>query len=189
MSSESYLIAQLISVQMYLYQIGGPIFMIIGSVSCILNLIIFTKKTLRKNPCSNYLIVYNLTNFLFIYTTFIQAVLSNGFNINYAARSLSYCHFTVYIGFVEDILSPFYLILASVDRVLITSRNALTRQRSTHRFAYICIISGTIFWMLFHIHALILTDIIEFLPNYFICYFNSNAYLQFTSYYSLDCGP
>ena len=185
MSSESDLISTIVSAQTYLYRLGGPILMFIGNISSIFNLIIFTRKNLRKNPCSIYLIAFNIINFLFLNTTLLQATLFNGFNINLISYNLTFCRFITYIGFLWDILSPFYLVLASVDRVLVTSRNALTRRRSTHRLAYICIISGTIFWMLFHIHALILMDIIEIYPNYFICYFFSNSYLQFTSYYSL----
>jgi hypothetical protein len=77
------------------------------------------------------------------------------------------------------------LILAAVDRILVTSLNALTRQRSTLRLAYICIIGGTLFWVLFHSHALFLSGIIEFAPNYFQCYFQPGPYLTFIGYYSI----
>jgi hypothetical protein len=185
MTSEADIIASIISAQTYLYRLGGPILMVIGTVSCILNLIIFMKKNLRKNPCSIYLIAFNVTNLLLVYTSLFLSTLSYGFNTNLPSYNLGFCHFDLYIGFLLDILSPFYLILASVDRVLVTSRNARTRKRSTHRLAYICIISGTIFWSLYHIHALIFSNIIEILPNYFICYFATNTYLEYTSYYSL----
>ncbi len=185
MTSEADIIASIISAQTYLYRFGGPFLMVIGTVSCILNLIIFMKKNLRKNPCSIYLIAFNITNLLLVYTQLFLSTLSYGFNTNLPSYNLGFCHFDLYIGFLLDILSPFYLILASVDRVLVTSRNARTRRRSTHRLAYICIIIGTIFWSLFHIHALIFSNIVEILPNEFICYFASNTYLEYTSYYSL----
>jgi hypothetical protein len=74
--------------------------------------------------------------------------------------------------------------LASIDRILITSPNALTRQRSTRRLAYTCIISVTLFWVLFHIHVLIWTNIIQIVPNQFLCYFQG-VYLDFIGYYFL----
>ncbi|CAF0862984.1 unnamed protein product [Adineta steineri] len=80
--------------------------------------------------------------------------------------------------FVED-LGAFYLILASIDRVLVTSSNTRTRQRSTRRLAYICIGSGTLFWTLFHCHTLILTDIQEIAPGYSICYARAGRYVVF----------
>ena len=133
MSSESDSIASIILAQTYLYRFGGPILMGVGSISCILNLIIFTKKKLRKNPCSVYFISLNIINFLYIYMPMLQSILLYGFNINFTASSSGFCRFHLYLTFLFDIVSPFYLILASVDRVLITSRNARTRQLSTRR--------------------------------------------------------
>ena len=132
-----------------------------------------------------YFLAENIINLLVIYTSLLLLVLSNGYSINLPARSIHSCRFNIYSGFVWDILGPFYLILASVDRVLVTSRNAVTRRRSNRQLAYICIISGTIFWMLFHVHALILSSVVEVAPNYFLCYFSSKTYLQVTSFYSL----
>ncbi|UJR29740.1 hypothetical protein I4U23_017288 [Adineta vaga] len=84
---------------------------------------------------------------------------------------------------VFDVLSPLYLILASIDRIYITSLNALTRQRSTPRLAYFCIISTTLFCLLFHSHTLFLTEIFEAAPAYIICYFQLDTYLTFIGYY------
>jgi hypothetical protein len=169
--------------QQYLYQFGGPVVIGLSSVSSMLSLLVFTKKKLRKNPCSIYFIAFHINNLLFIYTSTLFATLSNGYNISPSAYNLGFCRFYIYITLLSDVLSPFYLILASIDRVLVTSPNALTRQRSTHRLAYICIISGTIFWMLFHSYALALSTIVEFIPNYFYCYFSSGVDLSFVGYY------
>ena len=84
-----------------------------------------------------------------------------------------------------DILSPFYLILASVDRVLVTSTNGGTRQRSTRCLAYMCISGVTLFWILFHIYTLVSASILQVAPNYFVCYFTSGIALVFISYYTL----
>jgi hypothetical protein len=75
--------------------------------------------------------------------------------------------------------------LASIDRILITSRNALTRQRSTRRLAYICIIIVTLFWLLFHIHAFFLPNFIQFGPGYLKCYVEPGIYLTMMGYYSV----
>ena len=77
------------------------------------------------------------------------------------------------------------MILASVDRVLVTSTNAGTRRRSTRRLAYMCISGVTLFWVLFHIYTLVSTSIIQVAPNYFACYFTSATALTFISYYTL----
>ena len=84
-----------------------------------------------------------------------------------------------------DILSPCYLILASIDRIFVTSRNALTRQRSTNRLAWICIISVAIFWILFHSHTLVLVNGIPTGPNQYRCFFNLGLYYTLITYYTL----
>jgi hypothetical protein len=184
MSSSNDLITTLTSAQTYLYQVGCPILMFIGTLGCVLNLIVFTQKNLRKNPCSIYFITYNLSNFVYIYSSLLSLTLSVGYNIDPSAYNLAICHLRLYIIILFNCLSPFYLILASIDRILITSPNARTRRRSTPHFACMCIIFGTLFWVLFHSHALILTNITQLGPNYFLCYFQSGIYLVFISYYS-----
>ena len=85
-----------------------------------------------------------------------------------------------------DVLSPSYLILASIDRMLVTSPNIATRRRSTPRLAFICIISVTLFWILFHSHILFLANITQVAPNNFVCYlsiwYTINIYLLLFTY-------
>ena len=169
----------------YLYQFACPVLMLIGTIGCILNLIVFMKKTLRKNPCSVYMIAYNIANFIYIYSSLLSLTLDVGYNIDLSAYNLVACRLRLYTVIVFNVLSPFYLILASIDRILVTSPNALTRQRSTRRLAYLCIVCGTLFWMLFHSHTLVLTTIIQLGPNYFLCYFQPGTYLDFISFYSI----
>jgi hypothetical protein len=173
------------SAQLYLFRYGCPILMLIGIVSCIMNLSVFTQKNLRKNPCSIYFIAYNVANFVFICSLLLPMTLEVGYSIDLSAHNLSLCHLRLYISILFDCLSPFYLILASIDRILITSPNALTRRKSTLRLAYICIASGTLFWALFHIHALIFGTILQLGPIYFVCYYQLGVYFSFMGYYSV----
>jgi hypothetical protein len=111
--------------------------------------------------------------------------LNVGYQIDPSLYNLPICRLRIYVGFLFDCLSPYYLILAAIDRILITSRNARTRQKSTRRLAYICIGGGTLFWVLFHIHAFILSNIIEIGPNIFLCYFQPGGYVTFVGYYTI----
>ncbi|UJR17186.1 hypothetical protein I4U23_004081 [Adineta vaga] len=178
-------IQTLLSVQTYVYQIGSVILIIGGGLGCILSLIIFSKKNLRKNPCSFYFIAYNFANLCQLTLLHIQGMLAYGYNINISTFNDSFCRIDYYLGYVLDILSPFYLILASIDRMLVTSRDARIRRHSTHQLAYKCIIGGTIVWMLIHSHTLIFFKVIEIIPSYLVCYSDSNIYLAFTNYYAL----
>ncbi|CAF1074138.1 unnamed protein product [Adineta steineri] len=185
MSSQSNSTIPLVLVQKQLYRFGGPILMIFGTVSSILSLIIFLQKNLRKNPCSIYLIAFNIGNLFLIYTSLFSLILINGYNMNSSLYNLIICRLHFYTMLIFGVLSPSYLILASIDRILVTSRYAIMRSKSTHRLAYICIMIVTLLWLLFHSHALVLTNIIEPLPNFFRCYFQPGIYLVFIGYYSL----
>jgi hypothetical protein len=145
MSSSTELIAAMEAAETYLYRFGCPILMLIGIIGCILNLIVFTQKNLRKNPCSIYFIAYNLANLTYIYSSLLALTMSIGYSIDPSSHNLAICHLRLYITVLFNCLTAFYLILAAIDRILITSPNALTRQRSTRRFAYVCIGIGTLF--------------------------------------------
>jgi RNase P subunit RPR2 len=185
MTSSDDSLAVLKSAVLYLYQVGGPIIIFIGTIGCVLNLIVFTQKNLRKNPCSIYFIAYNLANLIYINSTTLSVILEVGYQIDASVYNLPICRLRIYVGFLFDCLSPFYLILTAIDRILITSPNALTRQKSTRRLAYACLGGGTLFWILFHIHALILPNILQLGPEFFVCYFDQSVYVALISYYSI----
>jgi hypothetical protein len=69
--------------------------------------------------------------------------------------------------------------------MLVTSRNALTRHRSTHRLACISVFIGAIFWALFHSHALILPTITQIVPHDFVCNFRQGVEANFVAYYAI----
>jgi hypothetical protein len=185
MSSSADVIASIKLAQLYLFQVGSVILLFIGTLSAILSMAVFSQKNLRKNPCSIYLIAYNVANLAYIYSTVLPLTLSEGFKIDYTIYHLGLCHLRFYAAILFNCLSPFYLILASIDRILVTSRNVHIRQRSTLRLAYLCLIIGTLFWAVFHCHALIFTEIIEESPTDFLCYYQPGTYLAFFSYYAI----
>ncbi|UJR12482.1 hypothetical protein I4U23_016657 [Adineta vaga] len=185
MSSELDFIASLQLVLTNLYKFGGTFLIGLGTLGSAISLIVFTKRDLRKNPCSVYFVAVNTANLLLIFTSLLSTVLRNGYNVDPGVYNLLFCRCRIYTILLFDVLSPTFLIFASIDRVLITSTNARTRQQSTLRFAYQCIISSTVFWILCHSHALAFTQIIQFAPGYFVCFHQLGTYLTLISYYSL----
>ena len=159
-----------------------------GTFSCILSLAVFARKNLRNNPCSIYLIAVNIANLLLIYTSILSSTLVFGFDLTQLFSSLVFCGFYFYTTVLFDVLSPFYLILASIDRILITSPNAVTRRKSTRRLAYISIAAVTIFWVCAHSYNLIVPQLIEVAPGYFNCAFLSKLLEGLScSTYNHDC--
>jgi hypothetical protein len=174
----------LYSIQQSVLRIGGPILITIGSISCILNLMVFTQSTLRKNPCTICLIAVNIINFLYFYLGLLLTTLADGYNIDPSTSNIGFCRFRYYIAQVLACWQSSCLILASIDRVLITSRNATTRQRSTRSLIAVSMIGIGLFWTLFHIHALIFMEILQYGPDYSICYYQPGVYTTFMTYYA-----
>ncbi|CAF1410382.1 unnamed protein product [Adineta ricciae] len=170
--------------QKYLYQYVVLVLMILGTIGCVFSLIVFTKTTFRKNPCSLYMIAYYIGNLTHIYTIILPSMLVFGYNQSISVQSIDACRFIIYMAVVLNVLCPSYLIFASIDRILITSSNATTRQRSTVRLAFISVISITLFWFLCDTHVLVFTKIFEVVTNYFVCSFQGGLYLTVFIYYS-----
>ena len=173
------------AIQEYLYKIGGPILILLGTVSCLISLYVFTKKNFRKNPCSIYLISINIVNLLHIYCTILALTMVSGYNIQIGLYNIFLCHLVLYLNFLFDILGPCYLILLSIDRLLISSSSASIRRLSTHRLAYRSILIVTLFWILFHIHAFLFTKVINLNEHEEICYFQKGLYTIIVGYYIL----
>ena len=185
MSTDLDFVALLTSIQLNLYRYGGPVLMILGTYSCVLSLLVFMQKTLRKNPCSIYLIAYNTSNLLLIYTSFLSTTLASGYSIDPGSSYLILCRCRFYAMLLFDALSPSYLILASVDRVMVTSTNALTRKRSTARLAHRTIGAITLLWLIGHSHILIFANLIPIAPGVTVCYFQLGAHVTAMGYYAL----
>ncbi|CAF1236871.1 unnamed protein product [Adineta ricciae] len=170
--------------QKYLYQYFAFALMILGTIGCIFSLLVFTKTTFRKNPCSLYMIAYYIGNLTEIYTVILPSVLVFSYNQSISVQSIHACRFIYYMAVVLNFLCPSYLIFASIDRILITSSNATTRRRSTVRRASISVISITLFWFLCEAHVLVFTKIFEVVTNYVVCFFQGGLYLTVFIYYS-----
>jgi hypothetical protein len=96
------------------------------------------------------------------------------------------CKIFFYVSFVLAALCPTVLVLASIDRLLISSQNVDTRLYSSKRLAYFSISISTFFWVVFNFHILIKVDIQEYYPSVFVCYYDlSKGYLNFVFYSSL----
>ncbi|UJR18184.1 hypothetical protein I4U23_005085 [Adineta vaga] len=184
MSSEYDFIKYLLTIQTNLYKYGGPIQIIFGTIGCILSLIVFSKNNLRKNPCSIYFIAYNTISLIMIYTVILPHILIIGYQIDPSSYNLNFCRFRLYNLLLYNILGSSYLILASIDRILLTSRNVRTRQRSTVRLAYLSILLVTLFWLLITSHTLIFARIISIGSNFSYCYFEVDGYYTFLSYFA-----
>ena len=164
---------------------GTIVLLVIGTISCSCSLMVFTQETLRQSPCTIYLIAINVLNLVYIFWALIIRTLQFGYNIDPSSTSLVFCRLLYYISVVFSSCESSYLLLASIDRILITSSSATTRQRSTRRAAYLSMALISLFWAIFHTHLFIFIDILHFGPYYTVCFYRPGIYNTIMTYYSI----
>ena len=181
--SDRYSIDFLRVVIVYIYQYGNIMIYILGTIGNLLCIGIFLRKKWRKNVCVFYFLVCLILSLIYLNCIILATSLMTGWNINVLHTSLFICKLMLYVSFVTSTLIPTVLILASVDRLLISSQNIDTRLYSSRRLAYLLIGISTLFWILFNIHTLIKVNIYQLGPSFFICYYElSPFYLNFVNY-------
>jgi len=173
-------------ITVYLYRYVLPVMGILGNLGNLLSILIFIKKTWRKNVCVFYFSIYLICNTGFINFYMLSTVFINGYSINAQNSSVLLCKLYIYAGFLFSTLFPTILILASIDRLLISSQNVDTRLYSSKRLAYFSISISTIFWVIFFLHVLIKSSVYRLYAGFYFCYFDTtNNYVDFVSYSSL----
>jgi hypothetical protein len=185
-SSANYYIDLLNNIIIYIYRYGVPVIYVLGNIGNLLSAMVFSKKSWRKHVCVFYFNVCLLVNSVAINAYIFRFIFATGFNIDVRNSSELLCKLSYYVGFLVTTLLPTVLILATIDRLLISSQNVDTRLYSSKRLAYFSISLGTAFWVVFNIHLLIKVHIQPVVPSTFECFYDlSSSYLEFVSYCSL----
>ena len=185
-SSDSYIVAILTSIPIYVYRFVIPVLFVLGNLGNLFTVFIFSKKTWRKNVCVFYFLICLLTDFIFINSTIFGSILILGFNINIQNSNVILCKLFYYISYACSVYLPLILILASIDRLLVSSQNVDTRLYSSKRLAYLSIGISASVCIIYSLHILIQVNIQQLYPTIFICYYDlSPFYSVFLAYTTL----
>ncbi|CAF1187303.1 unnamed protein product [Rotaria sordida] len=185
-SSENYYIEVLTKIPIYLHQYIATILFIIGNIGNLLSILIFFKKSWKKNVCVFYFTVFLLNNTVFLNSAVLGSILIIGFNINVLNSNVILCKIFYYIAYLCSTYLPCILICASIDRLLISSQNVDTRLYSSKRLAYFFISTSLFVLSMFSVHVLIKVNIQQFTSTLFVCYYDfSKFYLNFFIYSTL----
>ncbi len=172
--------------QIYMTRIGLSICITIGNVGCAIGLFVFLQKSMRKNSCVLFLIGYMISNLVYINFTILNVLLS-GYGINYSIQSNAFCCIRMYISFVFSIIPTYLLVMASFDRMCITSSNVNTRLKMNKHFSLYTIGGISLFWSLFHLHAIFFSKIQLLYGIKLTCNTQPGGATAFVSYYSFIC--
>ncbi|CAF1305614.1 unnamed protein product [Adineta steineri] len=108
--------------------------LILGTIGNLLNIMVFSRSSVRKNPCSLYFISGSIANFLSLYIGLITPFLAL-YNLDFTQQINILCKIRFYLRFNTITLSTWYILFASIDRFLSTSMNVRYRSWSSIHIA------------------------------------------------------
>jgi len=127
--------------------------LILGTIGNILNILVFTRPSLRTNPCSLYFVSGSFVNFLSLYVGLITPFLAL-YDLDPTQKSNVLCKIRFYLRFTAITLSTWFILFACFDRFLSSSANVNFRLWSSlHRAKRIIVISSIIGFIFPYIQA------------------------------------
>ena len=129
-------IASIQKITTYITYYTPYVLLIIGNISCICNFITFTAKQLRQNSCGWYFLMSALFDFLYINFGLFTKLATDQYGSTLQNTNLAWCRIRVFLTWVLPLFATSYLVLASFDRCLSTSKNARLRSFSQIKVAY-----------------------------------------------------
>jgi hypothetical protein len=130
-----------------------------GAIGLILNVLVFTRPALRREPCALYFLIATFFNLFIVFIVIPVRILSNGFNTDQGSYNRGICKLETFTFNASRAVSCWLIALACVDRYLHSSANIRIRRISSLKTARIAsgITSFTI--LILYSHLLVYYDI------------------------------
>lgn len=161
--AESTVINVLNQISLRSNQILPGILLVAGTFGQICNLLIFSRRSQRSNPVSIYFLSGTIANLVALYFGMLFRYLQDLFSITIVNDNTAVCRIRSFLLYLSLSLSNWFILLATIDRYLISSRENNRRQLSSIKNALRMIIATTILGILSYVHILILY-IIQTIP-------------------------
>lgn len=139
--------------QLQIIRYEEPIILVLGNLGNIVNILIFSRRDLRKNVCSWYFICLSMSHLILLDSFCLSRIIITSTGNNVFQYITSLCKLRAYLTEFSILLSRYFLCLISIDRWMITSSSAWLRQQSTPKLSCWLILFGTLFWLVYSLHA------------------------------------
>ena len=124
-----------------------------GSIGLVLNVIVFTRPSLRRQPCSIYFLASTFCNLYIVFYMLPVRIASGSFDMDPASFSNIVCKLQIFILYTLRSLSCWLIVLACADRYVISSASETWRRRiSSPKVAIYASVVSTVFWFLMYCH-------------------------------------
>jgi hypothetical protein len=176
----SQLIADLNNATFWINRLSPIILIVFGTIGNLFNIVIFTRRSLRTNPCSMYFLASSMANCIVMYVALLTRYLATSWNIDPSATNTYWCKIRYLLIYPALSLALWFIVLASIDRYLTSSDQIRHRQWSSVPIARKTILLTTIVMFTINLHVLIFAraEIIDgtatctILPNEYLVFFN-----------------
>jgi hypothetical protein len=136
-----------------------PVTIVIGILGNSINIVALTRPALYQHACSRYFLALASNNLFYSGVILIHRLLSSGYQINLSNYSVAACKIVTYISTISAFLSPYLIVLASIDRYSASSTSAQIRKFSNVRVTqWMIFITFAVFSLIF-INILVLFNI------------------------------
>ncbi|CAF1133505.1 unnamed protein product [Adineta steineri] len=115
--------------------VHGIINLVLGAIGLVFNILVFTRPSLHREPCSVYFFWSSCFNLVIVYGILPLRILGNGFNIDFSNRNVVLCKIEYFVNYAGRSVSIWLIVLACVDRFCHSSTNAIIRRMSSLKTA------------------------------------------------------
>ncbi|CAF0898313.1 unnamed protein product [Adineta steineri] len=146
--------------------VHGIINLVLGAIGLVFNILVFTRPSLHREPCSVYFFWSSCFNLIIVYGILPLRILGNGFNIDFSNRYIVLCKIEYFVNYGGRSVSIWLIVLACVDRFCHSSANAIIRRMSSLKTARLAAGVVSIIIMILYSH----------MPVYYVLTYTLNQF-------------
>ena len=153
----------------------------LGSIGAACNILTFTAKQLRQNACAFYFLCSSAFDLYTLLVCGILRLIVDHYPYLLPNHSEAFCKIRVYLTAVFPALSTSCVVLASIDRCLLTSSSMRWRQWTKIKIAYRLVVISILIWLISPAHMLVFYgfNTVNGIPN--VCSSQPGIYSTFIS--------
>jgi hypothetical protein len=158
---------------------------VFGGIGLILNIFVFTRPSLRCQPCSLYFLSSTYFNLFVIFVVIPVRIVSEGYNMDLANYNIGICKTEIFTFNVICTISCWLIVLACVDRYFHSSKSARIRRWSSLKTAKLGIGVTSVTIIILYSHMIIYYEIYNTTDQFGhivpVCYGQKGIYRTFKS--------
>ena len=138
------------------------VLIVLGSFGSVCNIIIFSSKDLKNNPCALYLLYTAVLELLILNFGILSRLASAHFGSTVLNENTIYCKSRAYLITAMTIIANYLVLLACIDRYMSTSSNVRQRAFSQMKVARWSASATIVAGLIINLHVFIFFDIRPF---------------------------